>query len=85
MPLSMKAIKVTLFYLQTPCPGSSLKDYPRVDSCRFMSLEDGTIVNQSPVPKSLCSEKSLQYTQRKIAVDFADPYGKFSRYYTPIF
>ena len=50
-------------------------DFPETEACRLLALNDGTIINQSPVAKKLCTMKSLQSSRLKIARDFLDGRG----------
>ena len=60
---------------QVKCPGTELLNAPEADACRLLALSDGTIINQSPVTKHLCTMQSLQSSKRKIARDFYDGKG----------
>ena len=53
-------------------------DAPDAEACRLLALSDGTVINQSPVTKHLCTMKALLSSKRKIARDFYDGRGELS-------
>ena len=55
-------------------------DFPETDACRLLALNDGTILNQSPVSKTLCSIQALHSSQLRIAKDFQDGRGEIPIY-----
>ena len=63
-------------YFQSKCPGDYLIDFPGTEACRILTLSDGTILNQSPVGRSLCKLKSLKASKFRIAKDFQDGNGE---------
>lgn len=68
-----------LFLFQIPCPGNELElDSNETEACRFLGLSDGTVINQSPVSKFLCSAEALNAIQLKMAIDYHDGVGKGS-------
>ena len=60
-------------------------DFPETEACRLLALNDGTIINQSPVAKKLCTMKSLQSSRLKIARDFLDGRGTVYGFSLPVF
>lgn len=52
-------------------------DAPDADACRLLALSDGTVINQSPVAKQLCTMNALLSSKRKIARDFYDGRGEW--------
>ena len=67
---------IHFFVFQSKCPGDNLIDFPGTEACRILTLSDGTILNQSPVGRSLCKLKSLKASKFRIAKDFQDGNGE---------
>ena len=70
-------VHINLF--QVSCPGAELIDFPNADACRLLAQHDGTVLNQSPVSKPLCTRAVIQSSKLKIAKDYADGEGMYSR------
>ena len=67
------------FAFQIPCPGTELElDSNETEACRFLGLTDGTVINQSPVSKFLCSPEALNAIQLQMAIDYLDGVGRCS-------
>ena len=43
---------------------------------RYLGLSDGTVINQTPVSKFLCSAEALNAIQLKMSIDGLDGVGK---------
>jgi hypothetical protein len=69
-----------VFYFQhTSCPGAVLHDYPGIEFCWMMSLGNRTVISQSGISPTLCSNEAKLHTRLKISKDYQDGEGESFR------
>lgn len=64
-----------MYHFQISCQTPELNSYPDSDWCRVLSLSDGTVINQGPVHKVLCTAQAVRTTRLKISKDYMDGEG----------
>ena len=52
--------------LGQPCPGLEQEDFPESVACRLLTRADGSVVQQTITPVSLCTEEHFTSLKQRI-------------------